>query len=600
MVPVIYIGVIFGLFFLQFSGGERFSRSVGPLILQATRGTPSDDGSPAVRDLSLTFDGLGFTFAEESGLFVQTDDELIDLRIAGYDVRDDGFRLRFDRGYSVAFLIATDPVRELQIRLELPPDRTGIREISIPYTLSGTPVGVRAPLASFVAIEVEDQEYYFTAPPRALIDVENQRIVMTPDSADQAVRYIRAADGDPGRVTRWFEDEAVAIGSAAYETTIRRYIDAAYHGWASGRYDSARVAWRKPGGVTRFTEEALTAYLAEAWVRGEYDRAFGEMRRAVDLHPGGLGLLSSTFLGNLRQVRTVFLEEDRARAARVAELVAAEDATVFRMPGLFRFAADRGSEALYSQLLELAGGLDLRQLDPETALGVLRNVYLESPPDQRAEQLRPTFADLVEPIILSSIVRAADGFYLQTSPGQVDVAQSVLAGAILDALGTERADPTIVSAGRNLVTAALARADANGILPAALLVHGDVAETGGGQVAPETLYPILVSNTAYPRQLSLYRELGSGHWIWTSVDITPERLDDSEWRFSLTYPRLRTHYLIFQGVPPFGRMELFGQTWRDAPDFEIYSKGRHYSAQSNTLMIKYYDDSVQRRISLFF
>jgi len=47
-------------------------------------------------------------------------------------------------------------------------------------------------------------------------------------------------------------------------------------------------------------------------------------------------------------------------------------------------------------------------------------------------------------------------------------------------------------------------------------------------------------------------------------------------------------------------MELFGQTWRDAPDFEIYSKGRHYDQGSDTLMIKYYDDSVRREIVLFY
>ncbi len=600
LVPVVYIGVILGLLFLQFSGGERFSRSVGPLMLHATRGTPSEDGTPAVRELRLEFDGLIFNFADETGLAVETDDAVIDLRVGGYDVRDDGFRLRFGNGYAVAFLIATEPARELQIRLELPADRAGIRGVSIPFELSGSPVGVRATPASFVTVAVEEHEYHFTAPPRALIDLDNRRIVMTPESADQAVRYARAADGDPERVTRWFEDDAVAISSTAYDAAIRRFADAAYHGWATGRYDATQVAWRSPGGATRFTEDALTAYLAEAWVRGEYDRAFAEMRRALDLHRDELGLLSSTFLGNLRAVRTTFIEDDRARAAHIADRIAAQDAAVFRMSGLFPFLADRGSEALYSQLLDFTGTLDLRQLDTETALGLLRNIYLEPLPDGRAEQLRSVVADLLELVIVSEIVRTADGFYLQTSPGQIDVFQSVLAGAILNAYGTGTADHTMTSAGRNLVTAALARADGNGVLPATLLVHGEIAETGGGQIAPESLYPLLVRNAAYPRQVSLYRELGSGHWIWTSVDVSPERLDDTEWRFDLTYPRLRTHYLIFQGVPSFARMELFGQTWRDASDFEIYSKGRHYNAQSNTLMIKYFDDSVRRRISVFF
>jgi hypothetical protein len=57
---------------------------------------------------------------------------------------------------------------------------------------------------------------------------------------------------------------------------------------------------------------------------------------------------------------------------------------------------------------------------------------------------------------------------------------------------------------------------------------------------------------------------------------------------------------MITGVREFDRLELFGQTWRDAPDFEIYSKGRHYDPETETLMIKYYDDSVQRDIVIYF
>ena len=88
--------------------------------------------------------------------------------------------------------------------------------------------------------------------------------------------------------------------------------------------------------------------------------------------------------------------------------------------------------------------------------------------------------------------------------------------------------------------------------------------------------------------------------MWTAVDVTPVTLTDTEWRFRLEYPRLQTHYLYIQGVPSFSRLELFGQTWRNAPDFEIYSKGRHYNEASDTLMIKYYDDSVERDVAIFF
>ncbi len=599
LVPVIYTGVIFGLLFLQFSGGERFSRSVGPLTLHATRGATSDEGIPEVRELELAFDGLSFMFDEENGLIVETASDLSDKRVTGYEVRDDGFRLRFEDGFRLSFVISADPTRELQIRLDIPSDPAGLRQVSIPYSFSGEPMTAPTQPVSFVTLTVEDQEYYFTTPPQASIDLGNRRIVLRPEAAGQAVRYVRATEGDPARIAGWFDDETLAISDEDFRATIDRFVDAAYEGWSVGRYDAIRVAWRGPGGVTRFSEEALTAYLSEAWVRDDYDRAFAEMRRARDLHPDSLTLLSSTFLGNLREVRSVFLESDRLEAEAIGEQIAAEDFTVFRRAGLFGFAADRGSEELYTALLDLTTGMDPRRLDVVSAVGLLRNLHLHPLPDQRAEELRERMSDLIESALLGSIVSTDDGFYLQTSPGQIDLEQTVIAGLILEAYGQSLTDRPITNAGRNLVTAVLDRADANGVIPSTLLVRGDTVETADGQLVPESIYPLLARGGAYPRQRSLYRAAGSGHWIWSSVDVTPIRVDETEWRFGLTYPRLRTHYIIVQGVPVFQRMELFGQTWRDAPDFEVYSKGRHFNSETNTLMIKYYDDSVSREFVLF-
>ena len=98
--------------------------------------------------------------------------------------------------------------------------------------------------------------------------------------------------------------------------------------------------------------------------------------------------------------------------------------------------------------------------------------------------------------------------------------------------------------------------------------------------------------------VSLYEELGAGSFIWTIVDITEIDITEERYRFALTYPRNQTHYLIFQGVPPFDSMNLFGRLWRNDPFFEAYIKGRHYDPSTETLMIKYTDNSVQQEIVL--
>src|SRR6056297_909564 len=177
LVPIVYIGVIFGLLFLQFSGGERFTRSVGPLTLNATRGAASDDGTPEVRELGISFDGIAFSFAEESGLIVETSDDVTDMRAVGYEVLDGGFAVEFEGDYVLSFLIGPGQTRELQLRLELPDEPDGLREVSIPFDLAGSPVDGETGRSSFVTLRVDDDEYYLTAPPSATIDLENRKLV---------------------------------------------------------------------------------------------------------------------------------------------------------------------------------------------------------------------------------------------------------------------------------------------------------------------------------------------------------------------------------------------------------------------------------------
>ena len=309
LVPIVYIGVIFGLLFLQFSGGERFTRSVGPLTLNATRGAAGDDGTPEVRELTVSFDGISFSFAEDTGLIVETANDVTDMRAIGYDVLDDGFEIEFEGGYALSLLIAADPTRELQLRLELPDQPEGLREVSIPFDHAGTPIDAETARTSFVTLGIGDDEYYFTAPPRASIDLENRKIVLDPKPPNRhSLR--RGHRRRPGAGScGWFEDDALADRLRRVLSGDRLVGRSAYDGWESGRYNATRLTWDGPGSFANFSEEALAAYLAEAWARDEYDRAFTEMRRATDLHADELSLLSAPFLGNLDEIRGRFIEK---------------------------------------------------------------------------------------------------------------------------------------------------------------------------------------------------------------------------------------------------------------------------------------------------
>ena len=599
-VPAIYVLVILGLLLLQFAGGERITRSVGQLVLQATRGPSADVGTAGVASVNLSFNGLRFSITEDSGVLVVSNGEQRSLSATRYEVTETGFRLELAEGYVVTAVTTSEPIEELQLRIAAPDSAEQIDALLIPFALTGDSAFSESATSSFALVGSETGEFYLTVPPGAQIDAENGIIRIAASALGDAVRYVEAVDGDPAQVRAWFEDGATAVSDAQIAAAVDAFIEAAYRGWESGRYNQADLTWNQRESAAAFSESALAAYLAEAWERGAYDRAFAEMRRAVDLHPEELGLLSSVYLGDLQAVHTRQLELDTERARQLSERVESGDLTLFREPKVLRFAATRGSEQLYSRLLALLETVDPRALDAQSLVGLGENLFLTQPPDGRAATVATQLGTLIQQSLLSLLVRTSDGYFLQTSPGQIDVRQGLAAGRVLEAIGRQNDEALVLRAGRNLVMSTLAQADVNGVLPSALLLRGESAEASGGGLPPEEVYELLDPAPAYPRVRSLYRQLGSGHWLFTAMPVQIAQLNEEQWEFIIEYPRLRTHYLTFFGIPPFTQMELFGQIWRDAPDFEIYSKGRHYAADTNTLLIKYYDDSVRGRIVLFY
>jgi len=610
VVPVIYVGVIFGLLFLQFSGGERLTRSVGPVLLRATRDVTGETGDAGVRDVRVEFNGLSFVFDGETGLVLETSDALAEVHPLGFRQTETGFEIEFGGGFSLDIATAEEPVQEVQLVLRMP--STGFQvgstalspedvlEIVIPFRFVGTASPQTSERASFVTVTVDRSEYYFTAPPDAMIDPANEKIVLERAAAGRPIRYVQAVSGNPSTVLGWFADPDQRVSDSRLEASVTRFVDAAYDGWQGPRFNPSSVTWTAPDGSQRFSELALASFLSEAWLRDEYDRAFSEVRRAGDLFGEELNLLSSPFMGNLLAISDRMQREDATTVREIREDLDQARPTVFRRPDLFMTAMTRGGMSLYDDVLEFAGKVNLGSADVTTAVGMLATHSLYSHPTDESRSATSRFESLLETTILGAIVETGRGYFLQSAPGQVDLAVSITAGLAIERIADDRADPTLLAAGRNLVISGLDLADRSGMLPASLVVRGNTVESGEGVIAPEEIYELISTNPHYPHAVMIGEGPAEGLWIWTVVDVEPVTLTRSEWRFRLEYPRLRTHYMYFSNVPAFVRLELFGQTWRDAPDFEIYSKGRHYEPSVERLMVKYYDDSVLRDVAIYF
>jgi hypothetical protein len=600
LIPVVYAGVILLLLFLQFSDGQRFYESADGLTLEG-RMTPSVERERStIASARLSFQGLVFEFYEEAPLRITTaDGGDTALTPRSYAREDTGFRLWFERDASLLFELSGPNGGELRVRPSIPEALQPASRLAMAVRTTGGATLQDTTLPGIFPVRFESATYHLAPPPEASFDAEAGVLEIPVDGTSRTVRYVQADTPQQDVFTTWFSDDRLAIDDEEYAETVSAFIDNAYLGWTRTRFNGGSGTWDMRAGSPLFSERILTATLAEAWRRNEYTPVFTDMRRAADRHPEQATLLSAPFLGNLREIRAQFLAADEAETARLLELAGTGDPDVFRTPDLAQFAIDRGTAELYEAIVELVSEVDYLEAEMGQALGMLRNYYLADFPTAESAEAFARFSSVLEVRVLPNLYRSAeDGFFLRSGPGRVEVFQSVLAGRILEVAGEERGNDRLIDVGRNLVSSSLALADRDGFLPAVLYVGNEGLEGTDGTLGPEQVYEILSDNPAYPRQISLAEEVGRGTWIRTvaevdRIDITPER-----YVFTIAYPRNRTHYIIMQGFPTFTGMELFGQTWRTDPSFESYIKGRHYNPRSDTLMIKYTDNSVRGDIIL--
>ncbi len=595
-IPAVYIVILLGLVALQFATTQRFSDARQGLSLSGRRELHTDMERAPIRELQLSYRGIIFAFSTENPLTIRdTENTERHLTLVGYTPLDNGFEVHFSDDISVRFAVVGEELNELAVQPFLPQDPAPAVELFLPYQFAS---GASGSLDSSGVFEVNHngRGFYLAAPPRARINEPERRIELPGDVDLQTVRYYAAPIEVESVTERFFQDGEFEISSQAYLAARNAYIDTAYRGWGDTRFNGGSGTWTRLGATPAFDERILTAYLAEAWYRNDYTGAFNDMRRAADQHPNEVGLLSSPFLGDLNTVRARFLEADSARASELLRRVRNNDVGVFRTPHILQFARDRAGSELLQGLMAMAERIDPRELDMPTAIGVFRAAVESRNLGLGMATPMSRFLSIAEEQILPEIIRVEEGFFLRTGTGQIELEHSVRAGVLLNELGEMQDNAVLRRAGRNLVSSALSLADQEGFLPRILLVRSNELHGSEGGLGPEELYEDIHENPNYPYFISLHGELGPGSWVYTIADFDPVEQVQNETRFTLRYPRNRTHYIIMQGIDPFAEMELFGQVWRNDPFFESYIKGRNYVASSRTLLIKYNDNSVERDI----
>lgn len=600
VIPILYAVLIFSLLILQFTGGKLFNSSLGPISLTGTFAMGGGNANKQIASLRIQVQGIQFAFDKDHPIVLQNQDgSQLPIAMTGYSTKENGYTLDFQHDVQLDFHFTDAEQKAASIDVNIPAGLLPLQSLSLPYAPASDASITVSQGAPGMDISWRGSKYQLALPTRSYTNEQKQLLVIPGDSS----KSLRIAQRNTSDQSALQDFQVPSVTPKEFQAGVDAFVGAAYNGWRTTRFNSSSNTWSYRDGDSRFSEEILVDLLSEAWQRDEYTRAFNDMRTAADNFPARISYRSSVFLGNLRRVTNDLSDADRRESARIDGLVAQKSLDVFQTPGLFQFALDRGSGGLSSSLVQFAESLPLEGIDPVQALGILQNVYLTDLPDPKLDASLSRFSALIKSTVLPAVAHVDEGFFFQTKPGKGDGYYTVLAGRILEKAGAKLGDDRLVALGRNMVLSVLKLADDQGFIPNQIDFAAGAISAMLKYRGPEDIYWMVQSNPSYPKAVSLYPQLGPGHWLYTIAQVNSISIKPTEFRFNISYPRSRTHYLFFRGlnkIDPLAGMQLFGITWRNAPDFEVYSKGRYYNPDTQTLMVKYFDDSVQKDIVIWY
>lgn len=590
---VLYIGILLGLVLLQFRDGGDLTMVSSGITLKGRSG----EAEGSLVSGSLSFGGLVLVFSPAKPLeWTAQDGSVRSALPKSYQTTKDGFLLQFTDGLELRarssgepgsraafeFSRKTGPLRNVVAALA-PALRPRLTKESKTYFLSGS--------AGRFVLDVPEGA---VSPDRRSLTLPFTRGRILPAAVSKAEEAVPTA-------SLRFLDQA-ALDPAVFQREVSAFRDKVWKGLSSDRFLPAAVEWKDYSDKAAFSEAALTAYLAEAWSRGQGPAALEGVQAANTLHAGSLTYLSVPFLGRTVERMRAFEEADLLEVKRLERLVQARSPELLEKPGLVRFLLDRAPYALARDAFQMVGALDLGSLTVAQAVGGLAAWAEAEDLFEAGENPFARFSGIPERQILPAVVRAGDGYFLASGPdGSVDLAASIRAGLSLIRLGDVTAKTMFTGIGQSLVLGALRLADPLGFLPRTVVVRNGAVADRLEVLTPEEIYPLVAGNPYYPREVSFFKEVGPGAWMWTcspkvSISATSERMV-----WTLEFPEQGVHYIAAYGVKPFAKMQLYGLDYPMDPAFENYNaSGYLYRRASNVVYFKMRHKSRTEDIRMYY
>lgn len=575
---VLYIGIIFGIFALQFTNGNAFSKAIGSMIFSGATETSETGVIRPILPLHASVNGVDFFLDDQNPLIAYTAEKTaVKLKVTGISSEESGFTIVFTENVSVSFSSIKRTNADIITISALIPAR--YLKVAFPYKITRSS-----------RIEKKDS--------LTLVNTGKKQFIFTGTAIESgngsSIRHLAILRSSP---VVYYQTYIPAKGLVIEDLPdLPRASDAAYRK-AVERYASVSLASFRQSVVSGLLSEGVVAsYLSEMGRIGMY-------RSAIELIPetyrngASRTYLTLPFLNNLEKTYATLISREREERLELSRKLTDNNPAVFEFPSLISFLVDRGSTILLKDVTRFASVIDISTVTTRQAAGILEAAMDFAVYYPKDENVLLSLADACERRLKSAFVRIQDNMYVTDDGKTVNTLESLQIAPILIRYGSTVAEKTAwKNAGNLLVSSVVSLSGDNAILPSAYSISAgetgepfEITVKGTVMLDPATVYPILVTgNSWYPHALSLASQAGPGVWAWTSAQsVKILKVSEELIKITVRFPQGETHYMVVRGVKPFYRILIYGLDFRTDPRFESYnSSGYVYNEQTQTLYLK--------------
>ena len=590
IIPVIYIGIISLLVYMQFSTTSDFSDNISTIQITGQTRANSDDRATAVTSMDINIHGFILPLSSKSPVIMTTlDGNKTRLFVKGYNKSGNELELFFSGDVKIRIERRNTETRGFSIIPVFPAGNSDIQSVSIPYKLVN-PEDL-SPTEIFPVFSFSEGEnlFFAAATPKSVIDTKKNIITAVPDR-DQNIRISlsAASEGLSDPYSFWFSTFMIDTEkNSEEETLIAEYIDKGYSGWKATRFNQKTGKWKTHDGVEVYSTEVISALASESFRRNEFRRNRWLFNASRVLNNDVFFLEAALANGNLVKTYEEFQKTDIELINKISDMIKQQNADVFKIRDLIKIIVDRGPYSLNQELFQMAERsytTDNREVRLGIATAYLDFAALNIEPELSIKR----FNNIVDNLIIRNIIKADEGLFV-TDPYDKESADTLFTLKAADCLiKSEKFNtrPIISAIGKKLITSVLPFSNSEGFLPEKIIIRNSRVNNTTGYLEPEKAYMYLGSYRYMPRIISLKNELNPGAWIATCSENVDIKKMPGEIRISTSFPAEAIEYIVIQGVPEVKGFSLYGRDWVSDPSFERYAAGWVYQKETNSVFIK--------------